>query len=410
MTDSNTTDQPASESLAPAPLKDVTRVLLPDGREVHLVGTAHVSRESVEAVRAAVEALGPDCVCVELDADRLQNLLHPTKWDALNLSQAFRQGKGTFLLANLVLAAFQRKLGLHTGIRPGAELAEAVTVAEEREVPAVLVDRNIRITLVRAWRRTGFWKKMWLISSLAASAFDDSSLGEEELAELRQRDTLSVVLEEMGKILPSIKEILIDERDRYMAAKIRRAEGKKIVAVVGAGHVPGITLLLGTEIGDDEIEALDRLPPQDIPLPSHALAHPDAGGRVLRGGIHRSRSLPHQGGVLGLGPLHGPPLCGRDGVGAGPPAHHPLGVSRGPHHHAPPRPRRGHGHGSRPGVGEQAHGEGRRGDMERPRPLERMVEKPRGAGLPRLPLFLFRRGGRRRGGFPLAEGNDLADR
>lgn len=234
------------------------------GRTFHLVGTAHVSRKSVEAVRAAVEGLGPDCVCVELDADRLEALRNPTQWDKLNLAAAIRKGKGPFLLANLAMSAFQRKLGLHTGVRPGEELMEAVRAAEERSVPVELCDRNIKTTLLRAWRRTGFWKKSWLLSSLLASVFDSSEIDEEELNRLRRSDTLSVLLEEMGKTLPMLKKTLIDERDAYMAGKLQRAPGTVVVAVVGAGHVPGLTAALERQVSDEELAALDVLPEKSL--------------------------------------------------------------------------------------------------------------------------------------------------
>lgn len=234
------------------------------GRAFHLVGTAHVSRQSVQAVRAAVEKLSPDCVCVELDADRLEALKNPTQWDKLDLASALRKGKGPFLLANLAMSAFQRKLGLHTGVRPGEELMEAVRVAEERSIPVELVDRNIKTTLLRAWRRTGFWKKNWLVSSLLASVFDSTEIDEEELARLRQSDTLSVLLEEMGRTVPTFKHILIDERDAYMAGKLQRARGQSVVAVVGAGHVPGLTRALQRPVPDEELAELDVLPEKSL--------------------------------------------------------------------------------------------------------------------------------------------------
>lgn len=234
------------------------------GKVFHLVGTAHISRKSVEEVREAVECLNPDCVCVELDAERLEALKNPNRWDKLNLGEAIRKGRGPFLMANLAMAAFQKKLGLATGVKPGEELAEAVKVGEERGIPVELVDRNIKTTLLRAWRKTSFWKKNWLLSSLLASAFDDTKLDEEELTRLKSSDTLSSLMEEMGKVVPSIKEILIDERDAYMAGKLARAGGANVVAVVGAGHMPGLIKALGREVTDEELAALDVVPPKSL--------------------------------------------------------------------------------------------------------------------------------------------------
>lgn len=238
-------------------------------KTINIVGTAHVSRESVAEVRRAVESLDPDCICVELDAERLESLRHPTQWDKLDLAAAIRKGRGPFLMANMAMSAFQRKLGLHTGVKPGEELYEAVKAGEERGLVADLIDRNIKTTLLRAWRKTGFWKKNWLISSMLASVLDDTKIDEAELKNLRSKDTLSTLMEEMGKILPSVKTILIDERDVYMAGKLMRARGNNIVAVVGAGHVAGIEAALAREITDEEMAALEQVP--EKPLVSRAL-------------------------------------------------------------------------------------------------------------------------------------------
>ena len=108
-------------------------------------------------------------------------------------------------------------MGLHTGVKPGAELAAAGEEAERLGIEVCLVDREIRTTLLRAWRKTGFWKKLNLVSTLVAGLFEDQKLDEAELARLRQTDTLSAMLEEMGTLLPSVKTILVDERDLFMA-------------------------------------------------------------------------------------------------------------------------------------------------------------------------------------------------
>jgi len=247
------TTSPAPETQA------ATRIDLPE-KTVYLVGTAHISQRSVEEVREAVQTLHPDTVCVELDAQRLEALRDPNRWKDLNLVAALRGGKGPFLLANLALSSFQRRMGLHTGVKPGAELLAAVVAAEEKGAAVELVDRPIRTTLLRAWRHTGFWKKLSLASALLASAFENPELDEEDLAALREKDALSALLEEVGTALPAAKAILIDERDRYMAAKIRRAPGETVMAVVGAGHLPGIERELQRELPDPELAALDAIP------------------------------------------------------------------------------------------------------------------------------------------------------
>jgi len=220
------------------------RRLTLDGREIILVGTAHVSQASVEVVRDVIATEQPDTVCVELDAQRHKALRNPHHWETLNLIAVIRQGQAPFLCANLALAAYQKRMGLHTGVRPGAELAAAAEEAEQRNLTVRLIDREIRTTLLRAWRKAGFWKKMSLLATLLAGMFEKQTIDEAELARLRESDTLTALLDELAQVLPTVKTILVDERDLYMANEIRHAPGKRIVAVVGAAHLPGISARL----------------------------------------------------------------------------------------------------------------------------------------------------------------------
>jgi len=168
-----------------------------------------------------------------------------------------------FLLTNLALSSYQKRMGLNTGVKPGAELAAAAQTAEDRGMEVELVDRNIRTTLLRVWRKTGLWNKMKVVASLFGSLFEKQELNEEELSKLRESDTLSSMLDEMGKLLPSVKQILVDERDTYMAYHIRNAPGEKVLAVVGAAHLPGITRLLqGDEIDPEVITEISIVPPK----------------------------------------------------------------------------------------------------------------------------------------------------
>jgi pheromone shutdown-related protein TraB len=240
------------------PSTDLQRIYLP-GREIILIGTAHVSQESVDMVRQVIASEEPDCVCVELDSQRYQALKDDSRWQSLNLVQAIRSGQGSFLLANLALVSFQKRMGLQTGVRPGAELMAAATAAEENGIALNLVDRNIRTTLLRAWRMTSFGKRLSIMAALLSGLFDSTKIDEAELARLRQSDALNGMIEEMGSALPSVKAILIDERDRYMAHNIRSAGGSKVVAVVGAAHLPGILRHFDSDALDD-ISALDLIP------------------------------------------------------------------------------------------------------------------------------------------------------
>lgn len=237
------------------------RRLTLDGREIILLGTAHVSQTSVDMVRAVIADEQPDTVCVELDHQRHKALRNPNHWETLNLIEIIRQGHAPFLCANLILSAYQKRMGLHTGVRPGAELAAAAEEAEQRNLTVRLIDREIRTTLLRAWRKAGFWKKMSLLSTLLAGMFEKQTFDEEELARLRESDTLTVLLDELAEVLPTVKTILVDERDLYMANEIRHCSGQRVVAVVGAAHLPGISARLAAPSPPpEEIAELSIIP------------------------------------------------------------------------------------------------------------------------------------------------------
>lgn len=234
-----------------------------DDKEIILIGTAHISQDSVETVIRTIDEITPDTVCVELDTQRYQSLINKKGWESLNLKELIKKKQVPFLLSNLALSSYQKRMGLQTGVKPGAELAAAAQTAEEKGMEVKLVDRNIRITLLRVWRKTGLWNKMKVMASLFGSLFEKQELNEAELAKLRESDTLSSMLDEMGKLLPSVKQILVDERDTYMAYHIRNAPGEKVLAVVGAAHLPGITRLLqGVEIDSEIISEISIIPPK----------------------------------------------------------------------------------------------------------------------------------------------------
>ena len=245
---------------SPTTSSDYTRLLI-DDKEFILVGTAHISQDSVDTVIRTIEEILPDTVCVELDTQRYHSLINKKGWESLNLKDLIKKKQVPFLLTNLALSSYQKRMGLQTGVKPGAELAAAAQTAEEKGMAVELVDRNIRTTLLRVWRKTGLWNKTKVMASLFGSLFEKQELNEEELAKLRESDTLSGMLDEMGKLLPSVKQILVDERDTYMAYHIRNAPGEKILAVVGAAHLPGIIRLLqGDKIDPETISEISIIP------------------------------------------------------------------------------------------------------------------------------------------------------
>ena len=238
---------------------DVAVISLQD-KTVLLIGTAHISQESTDLVRQVIEEEKPDTVCIELDEKRYTALSKKQQWQDLDLKQIIRNKQLSTLLVNLILSSYQKKLGGQLGIMPGTELLTAARTAEENNSEVVLCDRDVRVTLRRAWHATSFWKKGYLLATLLASLFDTTELDEEKLAELRKKDVLSELMNEIGSVMPDAKKALIDERDIYMAEKVKAAPGKQLVAVVGAGHMEGIRRVIEHD-NSDRIEEISTIPP-----------------------------------------------------------------------------------------------------------------------------------------------------
>ncbi|MBU2539127.1 MAG: TraB/GumN family protein [Proteobacteria bacterium] len=250
--------EPTAESASNYP-PDVHCLRL-DDREIFLIGTAHISKESVELVRKVIAAERPDCVCVELDEKRYEALAKRKTWELLDLREIIRKQQLATLLINMVLASYQKRLGDQMGVKPGTELLEAVQEAEKYGIAVALCDRDVRVTLRRAWNSTSFWRKNYLLASIITSMFEETEITEDKLRELKETDVLSELLNELGQAMPELKRVLIDERDTFLAEKIKSSTGKKLVAVVGAGHVAGIKKALG-EDRSDRMEAINLIPP-----------------------------------------------------------------------------------------------------------------------------------------------------
>ena len=221
------------------------------GKDIHLIGTAHVSRESIDEVTAAIREEKPGMVCVELDEGRYASITKQDNWERLNVTKVLREGKGFLLIANIALASFQRRLGNELGVKPGEEMIAALNTAKEMEIPYSLCDREVQITLRRAWACCSLWSKCKLLATLLSSAFVTEKLSADEIEKLKNSNELDGMMAELANYLPAVKETLIDERDRYLAAKIwaaarqtdsaagsTRANGT--VAIVGAGHLRGM--------------------------------------------------------------------------------------------------------------------------------------------------------------------------
>jgi pheromone shutdown protein TraB len=227
-------------------------------RTFYLLGTAHVSADSVTAVEDTIARGGMDHVCIEIDEGRYRSVARKNDWSRLDIFQVIRRRQAFLLLSNLVLSSFQRRMGENTGVAPGSEMIAAVNRAKEAGIAYSFGDRPVAATLRRAWAKTGFWGKNKLLAGMLASAFSREKVTEEDLRKLQEQNELESMLNELADYLPSVKEVLIDERDQYLAQSIWDAEGSRVLAVVGAGHVPGITRWLerlAAHDGDDGAEA-----------------------------------------------------------------------------------------------------------------------------------------------------------
>ena len=227
------------------------------GKEIFLIGTAHVSNKSVEEVRRVIREEKPDTVCVELDEGRYKMLMDKSAWQNLDVFQVIRQKRVLFLLSSLALSAFQRRMGEKHGAKPGAELLAGVETAKEVNAEVVLADRDVQATLKRTWANLSFLDKLKMSSWLVAAPFAVGEIDEQVIEDLKDKDSLGEMMDQVAEEMPRVKVPMIDERDLYLISKIQNAPGKKIVGVVGAAHVPGMVKRLG-ETAD--LEELSRLP------------------------------------------------------------------------------------------------------------------------------------------------------
>ncbi len=223
-----------------------------------LVGTAHVSKTSAELVEQTIEKYQPDVVALELDSGRFESLSNPERWKETNIYEVVKSGRAYLLLAQLALAGFQKRIASQFGINPGQEMISGIQGAEKFGSKIELIDREVKITMKRAWGNAGFFSVFRILLSLISGIFSSEKMSEEEIEALKENDALTAMMSEFDDFLPGVKDVLIDERDSYMSEKLRRIEGQTIVAVVGAGHVPGMKKKLGSEF--DLIE-LETVPP-----------------------------------------------------------------------------------------------------------------------------------------------------
>lgn len=243
----------------------ITQIILGD-REIILVGTAHISKDSIDEVKKVIEEEKPDHVCVEIDASRYKAMTEGQNWGNMKIDKVLKERKGFLLLANLVLTSFQRKMGKNLGTTPGEDMKAAIEVSKEAGIPFSFSDREIQVTLRRAWSKSSFWNKNKMLAAMISSIFSKEELSEEEIEKLKEKSALEDMMEELANYLPSVKAVLIDERDQYLATNIFSAPGKKIVAVIGAGHANGIVKWLN-DLHENKVSA-DLSEISNVPEPS----------------------------------------------------------------------------------------------------------------------------------------------
>lgn len=234
-----------------------------------LIGTAHISKESVSEVRKAIETHKPDVVAVELCQRRFESISKKDKWENTPVTALIRSNNAYFILAQTFLSSIQRKLGEEYGVEPGSEMIAAMQEAEKSNIPVALVDRDITVTLKRAWRMMGIREKVKVVWEFlkAMIGFDEEELEELDLQELMKQDVLSQMMEEFSGIAPSASKVLISERDSYIAQKIFEESKKgKVLAVVGAGHINGIKKHLEKQNPNIDLQELEQIPKKRFSL------------------------------------------------------------------------------------------------------------------------------------------------
>ena len=225
-------------------------------KQIYLVKTAHVSKSSVEDVERCIDEVDPDSICIELDEQRYEKMKNPDQWRETDLVKVIKDRQVGFLLVNLILSSFQKRMAKSLGSQTGGEMAAGIRLAEERNKNLILADRSIKTTFSRIWNSLAGKEKFKMLTGIIGSIFDEEEISEEDLQKLKEADALEAALMDIAKEFPTIKKVLVDERDQYLTEKIRTAPGSKIVAIIGAAHSLGIEKYINDDI---DLEALDRV-------------------------------------------------------------------------------------------------------------------------------------------------------
>ena len=225
-------------------------------KEIILIKTAHVSKQSAALVKEVIDSELPDSVCVELDDERYHSMMNPNSWEKTDIIKVIKDKRVGFLLANLILSSYQKKIAKQLDTNAGQEMLQGIESAKQHQARLIMADRNIQTTFMRIWRMLSFFDKVKLLFTFTSSIGEEEELTEEDLQELLNEDMLEKAIFGIKNSFPKVGKVLLEERDQYLAYKIKNAPGKKIVAVLGAAHVPGISKEIYLEQNIQEISAI----------------------------------------------------------------------------------------------------------------------------------------------------------
>lgn len=254
---------------APTPTSPPMREITVGGTRVTLLGTAHVSQQSIDDVHRLMDEGDFDAVAIELCEPRYRRLTGGDDWSDVDLFRIIRSGRGGMVAAQLALSAYQKRLADQLGVEPGGEMRGAIEAAEQRGLPVWRIDREIGTTLKRLVRTIPWYQRWLLVNGLIASLFTRSEVEPEDIERLKQGDMLENTFGEFAVRSPLLYEVLVAERDQYMAAHLRqriaRERPRNVLVVVGAGHLDGLARRLTGEDEPRQIrDELDRIPPRGM--------------------------------------------------------------------------------------------------------------------------------------------------
>lgn len=218
--------------------------IIANGKEVILIGTAHVSKKSIEEVEETIQKEKPSAIGVELCEQRLEQLMNEKKWSETDVESLLKSKKIYLFVLNLWLSAMQKRIGNQVEVKPGSEFLKAIELAKQNNSELILLDRKIETTFQRALKLMPLKEKIRLLSYTLNAFFSKEEISIEKIEEAKKQELIDSVLEELSKKSPTVKKVFVDERDAIIADKILNSNAKKIVVVIGAGHLKGVKKFL----------------------------------------------------------------------------------------------------------------------------------------------------------------------